>query len=141
LTQAAPSPKGQKNQNRKDVAMQNRRRAKAVTLRMTEDECSYFHRQMKKTKHKNQTDFFLAVLHEKPIIIIEDLAQVLAELKRQGNNLNQVSRHLNEYGELSEPAKTVMNECWKSYRDLSNLAEVIVCRYLKALPAKVSPPK
>jgi len=121
--------------------MQNRRRAKAVTLRMTEDECSYFHRQMKKSKHKNQTDFFLSALREKPIIIIEDLSAALTELKRQGNNLNQVSRHLNEYGEFAESAKTVMNECWKSYRDLSNLPEVITCRYSKVQPAKANPEK
>jgi len=118
--------------------MQNRTRAKAVTLRMTEDECSYFHRLMKKTKHKNQTDFFLAVLRDKPIIIIEDFSAALAELKRQGNNLNQISRHLNEYGGFSDSAKTVMNECWKSYRDLSKLSEVIACRYSKASPAKVN---
>ena len=121
--------------------MQNRSRPKAVTLRMTEDECSYFHRQMKKSKHKNQTDFFLSVLRDKPIIIIEDFTAVLAELKRQGNNLNQISRHLNEYGGFSDSAKTVMNDCWKSYRDLSNLAEVIKCRYSKAQPAKANPEK
>jgi len=41
---------------------------------------------------------------------------VLAELKRQGNNLNQITRNLNERGEFGESAKSVMNECCGIYK-------------------------
>ena len=116
--------------------MQNRTRGKAITLRMTEDEHSYFLKRMQSAKRKNQTDFFLEVLRDKPIIVVEEIAAVLAELKRQGNNLNQITRHLNERGEFGESAKTVMNECWKSYRALAGLEGVIACHFSKALPEK-----
>ena len=116
--------------------MQNRTRGKAVTLRMTDEEHCYFLEQMQKSKRKNQTDFFLEVLRDKPIIVVEEIAAALAELKRQGNNLNQVTRALNERGEFGESAKAVMVECWKTYRQLSKIAEVISCRCSKALPQK-----
>jgi len=121
---------------RKDESMQNRTRGKAVTLRMTDEEHSFYLERMSTAKRKNQTDFFLEVLRDKPIIVIEEIAAVLAELKRQGNNLNQISRNLNERSEFGESAKAVMNECWKSYRALARLEDVITCHCSKALPQK-----
>ena len=118
--------------------MQNRTRGKAVTLRMTDEEHRFFLERCSSSKHKNQTGFFLEVLRDKPIIVIEEIAAALAELKRQGNNLNQIIRQLNERGEFGESAKMVMNECWKSYRALSQIGEVVACRYSKALPAKAN---
>lgn len=90
---------------------------------MSEDEFAFFRKQMETAKQKNQTDFFLAVLREKPIIVVEDFRQTLAELKRQGTNLNQVARQLHEGSEFGEAAKRVMNECWKAYRALISLSE------------------
>ena len=116
--------------------MQNRTRSKAVTLRMTAEEHRYFLERCSSAKYKNQTDFFLAVLRDKPIIVVEEVAAVLAELKRQGNNLNQISRHLNERGEFGESAKAVMNECWQSYRTLTRLEGVLACQFSKAFPQR-----
>jgi hypothetical protein len=116
--------------------MQNRTRGKALSLRMTEDEHRFVLEKMQAAKRKNQTDFFLEVLRDKPIIVVEEIAAVLAELKRQGSNLNQVARSLNERGVFGESAKTVMNECWKSYRALARLEDVIACHCSKALPEK-----
>ena len=101
--------------------MPNLKRNKAITLRMTQEELDFFQNQLIKTKPKNQTDFFLAVLRKKPIVVIEDLRPLLQELKRQGNNLNQVSRKLNETSHLGENATKVMNECWKAYRTITAL--------------------
>lgn len=103
----------------------NLKRNKAITLRMTLDEYNFFHNQMNKANQKTQTDFFLAVLRKKPIIVIEELKPILQELKRQGNNLNQVSRKLNETNSFGESATKVMNECWKAYRTLNGMEEVI----------------
>jgi len=113
------TPKVKTISKRKETAMQNRTRGKAVTLRMTDEEHIFYLEQMQKSKRKNQTDFFLEVLRGKPIIVVEEIAAVLAELKRQGNNLNQITRSLNERGEFGESAKAVMNECWKSYRAIA----------------------
>ena len=102
---------------------QNLTRNKAITLRMTQEEYDFFQSQLDKGKPKNQTDFFLAVLRKKPIVVIEDLRPILQELKRQGNNLNQVSRRLNETSHFGENATKVMNECWKTYRTITALPE------------------
>jgi len=80
---------------------------------------------MKTAKQKTQTDFFLAVLRKKPIIVIEDLRPALQELKRHGNNLNQIARQLNESNQFGEGATKVMNECWKTYRAISKLEGVV----------------
>ena len=95
---------------------QNLTRNKAITLRMTPEEFDSFKTKLSRAKTKNQTDFILALLHKKPIIVIEDLRPLLQELKRQGNNLNQIARRLNEYNEFGEGATKIMNECWKAYR-------------------------
>ena len=106
--------------------MRNLTRHKAITLRMTHEEFIFFTNQMKTAKQKTQTDFFLAVLRKKPIIVIEDLRPVLQELKRHGNNLNQITRQLNESQIFGESAKKAMNECWKSYRAISELEGVLL---------------
>jgi len=92
---------------------------------MTQDEFDFFKRQLDTAKQKTQTDFFLTVLRKKPIVVIEDLRPMLQELKRQGNNLNQIARKLNETNNFGESATKVMNECWKTYRALGSLEEVV----------------
>ena len=92
---------------------------------MTQDEFDFFKRQLDTAKQKTQTNFFLTVLREKPIIVIEDLRPMLQELKRQGNNLNQIARKLNETSNFGESATKVMNECWKTYRAIGGLEEVV----------------
>ncbi len=96
----------------------NRTRNKAVTLRMTADELTLFQKQFKKSKAKNQTDFILALLRDKPIVINNDFTAILAELKRQGNNLYQIARRLNEGTPFDKEGKKVLNECWKMYHSL-----------------------
>jgi len=88
---------------------------------MTEEEFAFFNEQMGKAKEKNQTDFFLAVLRKKKIVVIDELVPVLAELKRQGNNLNQISRQLNEGTPFGVATKKVMNECYSAYKKLIDL--------------------
>lgn len=105
--------------------MQNLKRNKAITLRMTQEEYDFFHNQMMRASQKTQTDFFLAVLRKKPIIVIEDLRPMLQELKRQGNNLNQIARKLNETTSFGESATQVMNECWKAYRTVNGMEETV----------------
>lgn len=88
---------------------------------MTAEEYSFFEHQRLKTKTKNQTDFFLECLNKKPIIVIEDLKTVLVELKRQGVNLNQAPKHLNEGGTISEEIKTILRNCNSVYKKLLDM--------------------
>ena len=93
---------------------------------MTPEEFDFFTAQMGKAKQKTQTDFFLSVLYKKPIIVIEDLRPLLQELKRHGNNLNQIARKLNESPQFGGGAKKVMNECWLSYKAILKLEGEII---------------
>jgi len=52
------------------------KRNKAITLRMTPEEFADFKTKLDRAKQKNQTDFILALLGKKPIVVIEDLAHV-----------------------------------------------------------------
>ena len=115
-----------------NLKRQNLKRHKAITLRMTPEEYDRVHKKIATAKKKNQTDFFLALLDRKPIIVIEDLRPMLQELKRHGNNLNQIARKLNESGNngdvafrIIEGATRLMNECWKAYRTIANLEGVV----------------
>jgi len=105
--------------------MPNLKRNKAMTLRMTPEEYEKVSKKIAIANKKNQTDFFLALLDKKPIIVIEDLCPILHELKRQGNNLNQITRKLNESNSFGESATRVMNECWKAYRTVAQLERVV----------------
>lgn len=47
------------------------------------------------------TDFVIRAITDKPVIVIEHASEILNELKRQGNNLNQVVRN-GYYGTATE---------------------------------------
>ena len=101
--------------------MVKRTRNKAITLRMTPDEWELFQCQFQNSGAKNQTDFVLRLLDQKPVSVDYELLAVLAELKRHGNNLNQLARQLNKGSPFSdsEGTKKVLNERWSTYRTLS----------------------
>ena len=65
------------------------------------------------------TDFVIRSITEKPITVIEKGNEILAELKRQGNNLNQVVR--NNYNAIAteEEIKSCIAELKKLYRKIS----------------------
>lgn len=104
---------------------QNRTRSKALTLRLTPEEQTFFTQQKQKSNIPNQTDFFLACLTKKPIIVIEDLKPLLIELKRQGVNLNQIAKHLNQGLTLTqqsiETTNTAIKNCNQAYKKLLDM--------------------
>ncbi len=65
------------------------------------------------------TAFIIRAITEKPITVIENGTEILAELKRQGNNLNQVVR--NNYHGLAtkEEIRSCIAELKKLYRKIS----------------------
>ncbi|GHU60062.1 hypothetical protein AGMMS49975_28660 [Clostridia bacterium] len=46
----------------------------------------------------SKTEFLIRCMSDKPLMSIKDIDKILAELKRQGNNLNQAMRYANETG-------------------------------------------
>ena len=65
------------------------------------------------------TEFIIRAITGKPIIVIEHASELLAELKRQGNNLNQAVR--NSYNGLAteEEIRSCITELKKLYRRIS----------------------
>lgn len=65
------------------------------------------------------TEFVIRVIKDKPITVIENAGEILTELKRQGNNLNQAVRN-NYYGIETERE---LNDC---IGELKNLYRKII---------------
>ena len=65
------------------------------------------------------TTFVIRSITDKPITVIENGMEILAELKRQGNNLNQVVR--NNYNGLAtaEEIRSCIAELKKLYKKIS----------------------
>lgn len=97
--------------------MANKSRPKQVMFRLSEEEYEQF---MKKVEQSgtNQQEFILKAVLEKPITNTDGIKEVVPELKRQGNNLNQIAKKLNENGyvdykqELPNTMKEV-REVWQ----------------------------
>lgn len=76
--------------------MVKRTRPFAYTFRVSEQEKNLIDEKTAKSG-LTMREFILRSIMDKPIIVIERGGEILAELKRQGNNLNQAVRN-NYYG-------------------------------------------
>jgi uncharacterized protein (DUF1778 family) len=74
---------------------QKRTRNKQIILRATEKEYQLIQKKVEKSKLK-QNDFLLKSALQKDIIVIEGLKELLLELIREGKNLNQIAKALNQ---------------------------------------------
>ena len=96
-----------------------RNRPYAYSFRVSEEEKRLLDEKVK-TSGLNRTDYLIRALSEKPIISIGNGNEILIELKRQGNNLNQAVRN-NYFGDLTEKELlSVVDECKTVYRKLSS---------------------
>ena len=75
----------------------NKKRPKQVTFRASQEECEIIQKKIKKSGLKQQK-FLLKMAMEKEIVFVEGLTELLTEVKRQGNNLNQLTRKLYSNG-------------------------------------------
>lgn len=105
---------------------QKRTRSRALTLRLTAEELKRWQKQYVKSQEKNQTDFLMRLLGEKDIVVIEEYTETLVELKRQGNNLNQIARHLNEGGQLTNEQRKALNGAWTLYQQIEEIGNAII---------------
>ena len=70
------------------------------------------------------TEFFIETIRGKEIIIISDFLPLLGELKRQGVNLNQLVRKVNQFSPVTEKEiLTTLQACQTTYRKLIELSE------------------
>ena len=73
-----------------------RTRNKSIPIRVTEKELQAIDANAKKAK-KNRTEYMITSALGKEITVIEDLREMIVQLKRIGNNLNQLTRKVNAY--------------------------------------------
>ena len=71
-----------------------------------------------KTSGLSRTDFLIRTLTDKPVSMIANGGEILQELKRQGNNLNQAVRNCYFYPDEKDKVLSVAEECKRAYRIL-----------------------
>lgn len=96
----------------------NRARPYAYSFRVSEEEKRLLDEKVTGSG-LNRTDYLIRALSNKPIVSIGNGNEILAELKRQGNNLNQAVKN-NYFGDITEKELlSVVDECKTVYRKLS----------------------
>lgn len=97
----------------------NRTRPKQIVIRLTEEEFAKVKAQVEKSGLKQQ-DYLIRAITNKPITNTDGLKELVPEIKRVGNNLNQLSRKANEgyvIGvEQLEQAQKELSEVWQSLK-------------------------
>ena len=73
-----------------------RKRNISIPIRVTEMELEAIDEAAKKAK-KNRTEYLISAALGKEITVINDLREMLTQLKRIGNNLNQLTRKANAH--------------------------------------------
>ena len=72
------------------------------------------------------TKFFIETISKGKVIIISDFIPLLSELKRQGVNLNQLTRRANQFSPMTEQEIiTTLQQCQNTYRRLYELSKKI----------------
>ena len=66
----------------------------------------------------SRTDFLIRTLTDKPVSVIANGGEILQELKRQGNNLNQAVRNCYFYPDEKGKVLSAAAECKRAYRTL-----------------------
>ena len=64
------------------------------------------------------TEFIIRSITDKPVVIIDGGNEILVELKRQGNNLNQAVRSCYFYPDEKGKVLSAVAECKSTYRAL-----------------------
>ena len=91
---------------------ENRKREKQIKFYVNEKEYEQIKKKVKKSKLKQQEYLIKSALNKK-IIVIDGLKEILLELSREGNNLNQIAKKINE-GEQRDikEMKNKLNNLW-----------------------------
>lgn len=93
----------------------SRARPKQVKFWASEKELEQIKKKVKKSK-LTQSDYLLRCALDKNILVVEGLKEILIELSREGNNLNQISRALNQREEFNQEhlleTKEKLMELW-----------------------------
>lgn len=102
-----------------------RKRDKQIVVRLSDEELAQVKEKVEKSG-MSQQDYIIKSLTKTKVVNTDTLTDVLVELKREGNNLNQLARQANMNGWISEEdlADAVMElkKTWRSLRQsIANL--------------------
>ena len=98
-----------------------RRRDTTLTIRLTKVEKERIERNAKRAE-RSITDYLVLLSLEMPIHVAEDVKPLLIELKRIGNNLNQIAAKINSGVFRSYDFQDVVDEQKKIYEQLLEIA-------------------
>ena len=98
----------------------NRTRPKQIVIRVSEEELAQIKEKVEQSG-KNQQEYILSCVLEKQIVNTDGIKELIPELKRIGNNLNQIAKRCNEGGMLPSEAEVrkhgeELNKVWQSLR-------------------------
>ena len=99
------------------MKMSQRSRDIQIKFRVSEEEAEQLRKKVEQSG-KSMQEYLLSCALNKPITNTDGLKEIYPELKRQGNNLNQIAKKLNENGyvdykqELPNTMKEV-REVWQ----------------------------
>lgn len=77
--------------------MANRTRPKQIVIRASEAELEAIKEKVAESG-MSQQEYIIRALLDKPVMNSDGIKELMPELKRQGNNLNQLVKKLNERG-------------------------------------------
>ena len=77
------------------------------------------------------TEFIIRAITEKPVVSIPNVGEIVTELKRQGNNLNQLAK-ANYFGMTEEELLSALAEIKKLYAYILSVTGGEECRFLNA---------
>ena len=98
--------------------IENRTRPFAYTFRANENEKNLIDKAIS-VSGLTMREFIIRTIINKPVIVIERGGEILSELKRQGNNLNQAVRN-NYYGiDTEREIKSCIADLKELYRKIS----------------------
>ena len=100
---------------------EKRRRDNTLTIRLTSAEKERIERNAKRAK-QSIADYIVLLSLETPIHVAEDVKPLLIELKRIGNNLNQIAAKINSGVFHSYDFQDVVDEQKKIYEQLLEIA-------------------
>ena len=82
----------------------NKTRPKQLSFRVSEEEYQQLQEKISESG-KNQQEYILSCVLEKQIVNTDGIKELIPELKRIGNNLNQIAKRCNEGGMLPSEAE------------------------------------
>ena len=82
----------------------NKTRPKQLSFRVNEEEYQKLQERVQESG-KNQQEYILSCVLDKKIINTDGIKELIPELKRIGNNLNQIAKRCNEGGVLPSEAE------------------------------------